>query len=469
MHVCESGFTRQQEIIGNWAIRDGSWSETPQKDFLGKGMKHDSRMDGSEAEVFYDKQERTMNKLVYFTHYPDIEKFIDRISIHNASFPETPIHLHGFALADGREDNEGFVAVVSQPFVEGEAPTINQITEHMSLRSCDRTDNDLYYVSHYENFVISDLGPNNCVISPKGNLLVFDCDAELKTRPIHGELKEFTFQDLADPDSPAWEIILKGVDGKKECDVIRQNILFRLRTNGEYVSPLSFKVDGKEIALKDIRAVCKSDEPTLETTIGGVKRKFFDGTVTIGNRLAFDEKIYEIPTIRFDQKAVEAVVRNATHLAPMTMPMDSFLYSEEFAGPKASQVRGGAPERDYLKEQLLQTGRIEGLCNGKYHVCMDPEHKGNVLVNEKENVEFMLWANNSDVEWTGRLTAEEKRTLSKGETIFKAGRALCFDIDKGRVALVNPSQLKLYKRIKEKHDERLRKERQKARSKAFGL
>ena len=183
--ILPSGYTRSQEIIGQWAERDGCWSDTPEADQIRQGRRHRLDLDGSEARIYYDNGARVY-KTVDSTHYITYAHFLDRITIHNALFPETAMRIEGFGVREDAEDNRGFVAVISQPFVKGEAITDPAVVHQaMRKRGLDLPDFTAgwFFVPKSGNLLISDVHDNNCVLSDDGNVLVFDCEAALNDMP----------------------------------------------------------------------------------------------------------------------------------------------------------------------------------------------------------------------------------------------------------------------------------------------
>lgn len=181
--ILPSGYTREQEIIGNWAERDGCWSDTPENDQVKKGRKHRTDLDGTEARIYYDGSSR-IYKTVDASHYISYEHFLDRIAIHNAIFPETAMRVEGFGVRDDSEDNTGFVCVISQHFIKGKnVPGPEFVHENMKARGFDlpKFASGWFFVSDDGDLLITDVIENNCVISPKGQLMVFDCEAHLNT------------------------------------------------------------------------------------------------------------------------------------------------------------------------------------------------------------------------------------------------------------------------------------------------
>lgn len=179
--LLESGYTREQEVIGLWAERDGCWSDTPEEDQTRKGRLHRAECDGSEARIFYDGG-ATVHKTIVAVRYNSLERFLDRVAIHNAIFPEATMTIDGFGVRDYSNDHTDFCAIVSQPFIEGTVPTQEQIDESMRERglrepSYSAGSGFYLYETPSSSVLVTDVHDNNCVLTPKGKVVVFDCEA----------------------------------------------------------------------------------------------------------------------------------------------------------------------------------------------------------------------------------------------------------------------------------------------------
>lgn len=176
--VLESGYTREQEIINFWAVRDGCWSDAPENDLKRKGFRHQSKFDGSEAQVFFSDTKKVY-KAIDFGRYPNMQRFLDRVTIHNAYFPECPMTVEGFGLKDTSIENSRFCAIISQPFVEGTTPTEEQIADALHARGLEDPmfGAGFFYVSPSGNLMVTDVHDRNCVLTPEGRIAVFDCEA----------------------------------------------------------------------------------------------------------------------------------------------------------------------------------------------------------------------------------------------------------------------------------------------------
>ena len=206
-----SGYTREQELIGNWAERDGCWSDYAEAALRRAG--HREADFGSEARVFTD-DDRWVYKTIDLSHYGSLEKMLDRISLHNAVFPETAMEVLGFGMRDDAEDSSGYVVTVRQPFVKGACPDgpegLKTTEEQLAQRGfrlarpvatpqekaqaaaaglpVPQYANTLWcFLPEDRSVQLYDIHDQNFVISEEGRALVFDCEIKLNDDPHLGE------------------------------------------------------------------------------------------------------------------------------------------------------------------------------------------------------------------------------------------------------------------------------------------
>ena len=201
--VLPSGYTREQELIGNWAERDGCWSDYAESDLIKNGQKKLSF--GSEAQVFTNDKTRVY-KTIDLSHCGTLQKALDRVTLHNFVFPETEIRVEGFGMRDDAEDSSGFVLIISQPFVEGHnvlgpdsgpeierqlhertfdlvRPTATAAerreAEEKGLPVPEFAQTAWCFTDPGKNILLYDIHDENFVVEPEGNILVFDCEIKL--------------------------------------------------------------------------------------------------------------------------------------------------------------------------------------------------------------------------------------------------------------------------------------------------
>ena len=442
--VHPSGYTRIQEVIGRWAERDGSWSDTPEGDLRKQGYDNNPRHDGSEARVFSRQGDPLLYKTIDFGHYSDFELMLDRIAIHNAVFPEMAMNVEGFGLRDDTPDDpnlfsQGFVVIISQPKAVGTTPTQQEIEDGMNLRFFDKSENGFFWINGHDNIVVADIHDQNAVRTAKGNLLVFDCEAFLKTFPVNQEKPErIPLKDML-PDSSnrfnetVWRNII-GDDYLAATPQDKSSLLLELRRTGK----VNGLVNGKTIMM---------DNPAVRfrTLPSGQTERYYDGDILIGHPRAFQqEHVWKIPPLQSDEKLVNQIVSITGYLMPYQVDLEEFLYSQKWVGAYAASFNGGGVVRKEYKDQLQKTGHIEGLVNNRYLVQLNPLNNQQVLISEPSKVSFMLWtANNTSTDPSISLTADEKRQIAYGKTIQKGEYKITFDLDKGRIEKTLTVQKKL--------------------------
>lgn len=433
--ILASGYTAIQEVIGQWAERDGSWSDTPEGDLIVRGFTHSSENDGSEARIFHNKKtDDLVYKTVDFSHYSHFELMMDRIAIHNAIFPEMAMRVEGFGMRDDTADDpehfhEGFVVTISQKKAVGHIPTQKEIEKGLTARGFDRTDNGFFWLNIMDNVVIADIHDLNCVVSPEGNLLVFDCEAFLKTFPVDTEKPEVILIKDALPDKDGklnektWRAIL-GSEYHKSTIADMTALLKELRQRGK----INGLIDGKIITLDN-------NEPKFRQDLDGRTVQYYDGNILVGRPRAFEkEHLWTIPPIQSDQRLVDELNAVLRHVAPHEVSVEDFFNDPAWSGGTA--LRGGGAERKELLRELRTTGRIQGLVNDKWIVQAHPKNPDHLLVSSPERVAFMLWTNmttNDEFPGLGMLTPDQKQLLASGKDLQMGSVTYSFDLDKGRI------------------------------------
>lgn len=200
-HVRPSGYTFQQEVLGGWAERDGCWSDTPDGDQIAAGRRF--LTSGSEAFVYKGERDSRVYKTIAPTHYSTMEQLVDRITIHNAVFPETALRVEGFGVKEDAFDSLGFVIIVSQPWVTGTAPTQDEVDAGMrarGFREAEESGGFGFLLSESGMTMLNDIHDLNSVRTPHGWLAVFDCVAAPNVFGLGG--KRHVVPDVSfDPDA----------------------------------------------------------------------------------------------------------------------------------------------------------------------------------------------------------------------------------------------------------------------------
>lgn len=160
----------QAEIIEKWAKKTCVWIENTDdrmSSFFGEQI-----AEGGEAHV-YDNGSVVI-KTIGLDYFVLPELALDRISLHNAYFPQTAMRTLGF----GRDKNGNFQIIVEQPFIQGKKMTDVEIrcyAENLGYRLVNPR--NWTYATDY--VYLSDMHDENVIRSPKGNIFVIDCDIRI--------------------------------------------------------------------------------------------------------------------------------------------------------------------------------------------------------------------------------------------------------------------------------------------------
>lgn len=175
---------KQAECIEHWARCVGCWTDSVDKTLsqsLGEQI-----AEGGEAKV-YDHG-ATLIKTISLDYFVHPILALDRISLHNAYFPETNLTVLGF----GRTDDNEFKIVVEQAFIEGSHVSNEQILDYMHNMGFElRNPRNWTYAT--PDIYLSDLHDENVIKSKEGNIFVVDCDIRINTPELRcGGRRELT-------------------------------------------------------------------------------------------------------------------------------------------------------------------------------------------------------------------------------------------------------------------------------------
>lgn len=424
--IQRSGYTVIQEAIGQWAEKDGCWSDTPDADLVKRGYINNPNIDGSEAHIFDRRGDSKIYKTIDCSHFSHYELMLDRIAIHNATFPEMAMKVEGFGVRDDALTNRDFVVIISQEKAIGRRPTEEEIEREMSLRGYDKCLNGLMYISILDNTLLADISPDNAVITEKGNFLCYDSEPMLKFFGVNRSVPEkFSMADFLPSkngklDGRGWHHLL-GANYDKATEQEKSALLKELRFTGQ----ISGLVDGRKVIM--------SNPLKKVSEVSGKPVTYFDGPVLVGSPASFrKEHTWEVKPIQATPEFTDAIQRTVRSLTPMSATIEEFLYTKQWVGEVVAGY-GGGELRKALKEELRHNGRLDGLLQGKYIVQLDPTDKNRILIQTKENIEFMLWTNSTELDGLGKLTPQEKIILSEGRPITKGGKEILFNLDRGRL------------------------------------
>lgn len=162
----------QEAVIERWARAAGLWTSAADQalpQYLGEQI-----AEGGEAHV-YDHGS-TLVKSIGLDYFILPQLALDRITLHNAYFPETRMAVLGF----GRTTEGQFQIIVEQPFIQGEAMTDEEIRDYVE-RLGFRLWNPRNWTFATPSIYLSDLHDENVIRSRGGSVFVVDCDIRLNT------------------------------------------------------------------------------------------------------------------------------------------------------------------------------------------------------------------------------------------------------------------------------------------------
>lgn len=163
---------QQAACIERWARHVGCWTDAVDKTLAVSLGEHIA--EGGEAKV-YDHG-ATLVKTIGLDYFVQPILALDRITLHNAYFPETRLFVLGF----GRTEDGEFKIVVEQPFVEGKHVTDNQIADYMHCMGFElRNPKNWTYAT--SDIYLSDMHDENVLQTADGTIIVVDCDIRINT------------------------------------------------------------------------------------------------------------------------------------------------------------------------------------------------------------------------------------------------------------------------------------------------
>ncbi len=168
---CKRG-EAQALIIERWAKVSGCWIDNVEDSltqFMGSQI-----AEGGEAHV-YDHGS-TLVKSIGLDYYIEPILALDRISLHNAIFPETKLSVLGF----GRDEDGRFRIIAEQHFVEGSRMTDGEIAEFMQ-RMGFLLINPRNWTYATPEIYLSDMHDENVFRTNLGRVAVVDCDIRINT------------------------------------------------------------------------------------------------------------------------------------------------------------------------------------------------------------------------------------------------------------------------------------------------
>ena len=176
---CKQG-KEQEKRIEKWAKTVGCWTENT-SELLAKTL-GEHIAEGGEAKV-YDHGS-TLIKEIGLDYFILPILALDRISLHNAYFPETKFTVIGF----GRNAEGDFKILVEQPFIEGTHASDEEIDRYMAQMGFQLRNKRNWTYAKPEIY-LSDIHDENVIKSASGTIFVIDCDIRINTPELKEEGK----------------------------------------------------------------------------------------------------------------------------------------------------------------------------------------------------------------------------------------------------------------------------------------
>lgn len=173
--MCQRG-EAQALRIEQWAKAVGVWIDDIEDSLSHVLGEHIA--EGGEAMV-YDHG-ATLIKSIGLDYFVEPALALDRISLHNAYFPETLLTVLGF----GRDTEGDFKIIVEQPFIKGSPMSDEEIATYMQRMGFElRNPRNWTYAT--PEIYLSDMHDENVIRSENGNVFVIDCDIRINTPELN--------------------------------------------------------------------------------------------------------------------------------------------------------------------------------------------------------------------------------------------------------------------------------------------
>ncbi len=264
--------SKQQKELVSWARKTNNIIVEP-KDYFEE--EYGESQSGSETTVWIanDNGRNVAIKSISLNHYATPEKLLDRILIHNTAFPSTAMEV----LKVGVSDN-GMSIIVKQPWIESGETIANpkEIEDYMLSQGFAHTKGQGVNAEYSkDNYVVTDIRPENVIKQPDGTLAVIDCFAMFKSaeaqKTSQSTLKDFISSlsgkelkdelSLIEQESADYDLVNNiAEDNKHSGKAVPQDFTF---ADGTTVKA-PFKPNAQQIdALNEMDRFMKSNETSM--------------------------------------------------------------------------------------------------------------------------------------------------------------------------------------------------------------
>jgi hypothetical protein len=174
----------QETVIENWAKKVNCWYDDADIKFA--ELFGGQIAEGGEAHVFLHGLK--FLKTIGLDYYLQPVLALDRISLHNAFFPETRLDVMGF----GRLQNGEFQIIAEQNHIQGSQMSDDEIAG-FAQKMGFKLINPKNWTFATPEIYLSDLHDENVIRSKGGNIFVIDCDIRINTPDLRcGGIRKLT-------------------------------------------------------------------------------------------------------------------------------------------------------------------------------------------------------------------------------------------------------------------------------------
>ena len=198
--------SKQQKELISWATKNKQLVVEPD-DFYEKEL--GESLVGSETRVW--RKGNNVVKSISLNHYGTPKALMERILIHNIAFPNTAMTMQKVGTSD-----KGMSIIVEQPLIidSGTIPTMQEIEDFMIIQGFTHTKGQGVNAEYSkDDYIVTDIRPENVIKQPDGILAVIDCFAMFKNVDAQ-KTSQSTLQEFISS--------LSGKDLKDELSTIKQ-------------------------------------------------------------------------------------------------------------------------------------------------------------------------------------------------------------------------------------------------------
>ena len=160
----------QECLIEKWSKKVGCWYDNVDESL--SNLFGEQIAEGGEAHVF--QHGFNLMKSIGLDYYIQPILALDRISLHNAFFPETKLTVVGF----GRFRSGDFQIIVEQPYIQGSKISDAEIATFARNMGFSLI-NPNNWTFATPDIYLSDMHDENVIRSREGNIFVIDCDIRI--------------------------------------------------------------------------------------------------------------------------------------------------------------------------------------------------------------------------------------------------------------------------------------------------